>query len=87
MALVDIDNPAAIHDQRLLGLFQFWHGRLNGRRILQRRFRPRGLARWMDNVMLIDVPGDIADSASAGSAPTSPRCSHARAGTGIEAMT
>ena len=62
MALVDIENPTVIHDQRLLGLFQFWRAKLNGRRIpASGDFDRADLARWADNLMMIDVPGEIAD--------------------------
>jgi hypothetical protein len=89
MALVDIDNPTVIHDQRLLGLFQFWHAKLNGRRIpASGDFDRADLARWADNLMMVDVPGDIADfrirwlGANLAAMFQTPR-----AGTGIEAMT
>ena len=89
MALVDINDPTVIHDQRLLGLFQHWHARLNGRRLpASEDFDRAELARWIDNLMLIDVPGEIADfrirwlginvAAMFGTS---------RAGSGIEAMT
>ena len=62
MALVDIENPTVIHDQRLLGLFQFWRAKLNGRRLPpDGEFDRADLARWADNLMMIDVPGEIAD--------------------------
>jgi hypothetical protein len=89
MALVDIDNPTVIQDQRLLALFRFWHGKLNGRRIpADADFDRAELARWSDNLMLIDVPGDIADfrirwlGTNVAAMFATPR-----AGTGIEAMT
>jgi hypothetical protein len=89
MALVDIENPTVIHDQRLLGLFRFWHGRLNGRRVpAGDAFARADLARWADNLMMIDVPGDIADfrirwlGTNLAAMFGTPR-----AGTGIEAMT
>jgi hypothetical protein len=89
MALVDIDNPTVIHDQRLLGLFQFWHAKLNGRRIpASGDFDRADLARWADNLMMVDVPGDIVDfrirwlGANLAAMFQTPR-----AGTGIEAMT
>jgi hypothetical protein len=89
MALVDIDNPTVIHDQRLLGLFQFWHAKLNGRRMpASGDFDRADMARWTDNLMLIDVPGEIADfrirwlGANLAAMFATPR-----AGTGIEAMT
>jgi hypothetical protein len=89
MALVDIDHPTVIHDQRLLGLFQFWRAKLNGRRMpASGDFDRADLARWDDNLMMIDVPGDIADfrirwlGANIATMFATPR-----AGTGMEAMT
>lgn len=89
MALVDIENPTVIHDQRLLGLFQLWRARLNGRRMPASSEIDRAdLTRWADNLMLIDVPGDIADfrirwlGSNLAAMFGTPR-----AGTGIEAMT
>jgi hypothetical protein len=89
MALVDIDNPTVIQDQRLLGLFQFWHAKLNGRRIpASSAFDRVDMARWADNLMMVDVPGDIADfrirwlGANLAEMFATPR-----AGTGMEAMT
>ena len=89
MALVDIENPTVIHDQRLLELFQFWRARLNGRRIpASGDFDRAELARWADNLMLVDVPGDIASfrirwlGATLATMFATPR-----AGTGMEAMT
>jgi hypothetical protein len=89
MALVDIHSPTVIHDQRLLGLFQFWRTKLNGRRMpASAEFDRVDMARWTDNLMLIDVPGEIADfrirwlGANLAAMFATPR-----AGTGIEAMT
>ena len=89
MALVDIDDPRVIQDQRLLGLFQFWQAKLNGRRIpASGDFDRADMARWADNLMMVDVPGDIADfrirwlGANLATMFATPR-----AGTGIEAMT
>jgi hypothetical protein len=89
MALVDVDNPKAIQDQRLLGLFQFWHDKLNGRRMpASGDFDRADMARWADNLMMVDVPGDIAEfrirwlGANLATMFATPR-----AGTGIEAMT
>jgi hypothetical protein len=89
MPLVDIDNPTAIRDQRLLGLFQFWHGKLDGRRLpASADFDQADVARWADNLMLVDVPGEIVDfrirwlGANVAAMFGTPR-----AGTGIEAMT
>jgi hypothetical protein len=89
MALVDVDNPKAIQDQRLIGLFQFWHAKLNGRRMpASGDFDRADMARWADNLMMVDVPGDIADfrirwlGANLAAMFATPR-----AGTGIEAMT
>ena len=89
MALVDIENPTMIQDQRLLELFQFWRAKLNGRRIpASGDFDQADLARWADNLMMIDVPGDIANfrirwlGSNLATMFATPR-----AGTGIEAMT
>jgi hypothetical protein len=89
MALVDVDNPRVIQDQRLLGLFQFWHAKLNGRRMpASEDFDRADMARWADNLMMVDVPGDIAEfrirwlGANLAAMFATPR-----AGTGIEAMT
>jgi hypothetical protein len=89
MALVDIENPTVIQDQRLLELFQFWRAKLDGRRIpTSGDFERADLARWADNLMLVDVPGDIANfrirwlGANLATMFATPR-----AGTGIEAMT
>jgi hypothetical protein len=89
MALVDIENPTAIRDQRLLGLFQFWQGKLDGRRMpASADFDPADMARWADNLMLIDVPGDILDFRIRWlGAKLDAMFGTPRAGTGIEAMT
>ena len=89
MALVDIENPTVIRDQRLLGLFQFWRAKLNGRRIpASGDFDHADLARWADNLMLIDVPGEIADFRIRWLGDTlAAMFGTSRVGTGIEAMT
>jgi hypothetical protein len=89
MALVDIDNPTVIGDQRLLGLFQFWRARLNGRRLPPSgEFDRAELARWADNLMMVDVPGDLADFRIRWlGANLSAMFGAPRAGSGIEAMT
>lgn len=89
MALVDIDDPTVIHDQRLLGLFQHWHAKLNGRRMpASDDFARAELARWTDNLMLIDVPGDIADFRIRWlGANLAAMFGTSRVGSGIEAMT
>ena len=89
MALVDIDDPTVIHDQRLLGLFQHWHARLNGRRLpASEDFDRAELARWIDNLMLIDVPGEIADFRIRWlGTNVAAMFGTSRAGSGIEAMT
>jgi hypothetical protein len=89
MALVDRENPTAIRDHRLLGLFQFWHGLSRGRRMpASADLDAADLARWTDNLMLVDVPGDILDFRirSLG-AEVAAMFGAPRAGTGIEAMT
>lgn len=89
MALVDIENPAVIQDQRLLGLFQLWHAKLKGRRMpASDDFDRAELARWADNLMMIDVPGDIADFRIRWlGANLVTMFGASRAGSGIEAMT
>ena len=89
MALVDIDHPTVIHDQRLLGLFQFWRAKLNGRRMpASVDFDRADLARWDDNLMMIDVPGEIADFRIRWlGANLVTMFGTSRAGSGIEAMT
>ena len=89
MALVDIDDPRVIQDQRLLGLFQFWHAKLNGRRMPASGDLDRAdMARWADNLMMVDVPGDIADFRIRWLGGNLARMfATPRAGTGIEAMT
>jgi hypothetical protein len=89
MALVDIDNPTVIHDHRLLGLFQFWRAKLDGRGMpASGDFDRADLARWADNLMLIDVPGEIADFRIRWlGANLAAMFGASRAGTGIEAMT
>lgn len=89
MALVDIDHPTVIHDQRLLGLFQFWRAKLNGRRLpASGEFERADLARWADNLMMIDVPGEIADFRIRWlGANLVTMFGTSRAGSGIEAMT
>jgi hypothetical protein len=89
MALVDIEKPTAIRDQRLLGLFQFWRDKLDGRPLpAPADLDQADMARWADSLMLVDVPGDIVDfrirwlGASVAAMFGTPR-----AGTGIEAMT
>jgi len=89
MVLVDIENPTAIRDQRLLELFEFWRGKLNGRRMPKPDdLYPADMARWADNLMMIDVPGEVVDFRIRwlGSAIAA-MFSTPRAGTGIEAMT
>ena len=89
MALVDIENPTVIHDQRLLGLFQFWRAKLNGRRLpAGDEFDRADLTRWADNLMMIDVPGEIADFRIRWlGANLAAMFGTSRAGSGIEAMT
>lgn len=89
MALVDIENPVAIRDVRLLGLFQVWHSKLTGQRLpTSGDMDPKGLARWANNLMLIDVPGDVLSFRirSVG-ARIEEMFVVPRAGTGLEAMT
>jgi hypothetical protein len=89
MALVDIENPTVIHDPRLLGLFQFWRAKLNGRHLpADGAFGRADLAHWADNLMMIDVPGEIADFRIRWlGANLVTMFGASRAGSGIEAMT
>lgn len=89
MALVDIEHPTVIRDQRLLGLFQFWHNKLNGRRMpAVADLDPADMTRWADYLMLVDLPGDIADFRVRWLGPKVAEMFGApRTGTGIEAMT
>ncbi|WP_119299920.1 PAS domain-containing protein [Dongia deserti] len=89
MALVDIENPVAIRDQRLLALFRFWHGMLKGRRMPRPDdLDPADMTRWADNLMLIDVPGELVDFRIRWLGPEiATMFGTPRAGTGIEAMT
>ena len=89
MALVDIDHPTVIREQRLLGLFQFWRAMLNGRRMPASGDLDRAdMARWADDLMMIDVPGDIADFRIRWLGANLVEMFGApRAGTGMEAMT
>ena len=89
MALVDIEKPTAIRHQRLLGLFQFWHGKLNGRRMqASADLDLADMTRWADNLMLVDVPGEIVDFRIRWlGSQVQAMFGTPRAGTGIEAMT
>jgi len=89
MALVDIEHPTVIRDQRLLALFHFWHGRLNGRRMpAVGDLDAADMTRWADHLMLVDLPSDIADFRIRWLGPkVAEMFATPRAGTGIEAMT
>jgi hypothetical protein len=77
MTLVDIEQ---IRDQRLVALFEFWHDRLDGRRMPRPDdLDPAAMARWADHLMLIDVPATSWTFASAGSARRWRPCSGRRA--------
>jgi hypothetical protein len=89
MALVDIEHPTVIRDQRLLALFQFWHGKLDGRRMpAVAELDPADMTRWTDYLMLVDLPGDLANFRIRWlGAKVAEMFATPRAGTGIEAMT
>jgi hypothetical protein len=89
MALVDIEHPTIIRDPRLLALFQLWHGKLAGRRMpAVVDLDPADVAHWSDYLMLVDLPGDIADFRVRWlGAKVAEMFGTPRAGTGIEAMT
>lgn len=59
MTLVRLDDPTAIHDPRLLGLFHYWRGKLDGRAIPARRdIDPIEMKQWLGNLMLVEFPAD-----------------------------
>ena len=59
MTLVRPDNPAVIRDSRLQGLYGYWQGKLNGRRMPARRdIDPLEMKPWLGNVLLVDFPED-----------------------------
>jgi len=89
MALVDIEHPTVIRDPRLLALFQFWLGKLTGRRMpTVADFDPAKMMRWADYLMLVDLPGEITEFRVRWLGPkVAEMFATPRAGTGIEAMT
>jgi hypothetical protein len=89
MTLVDIEHPTVIRDQRLLALFHFWHGRLNGRRMpAVADLDAVDMTRWADYLMLADLPGEIVDFHVRWlGRKVAEMFGTPRAGTGIEAMT
>ncbi|HET6161123.1 MAG TPA: PAS domain-containing protein [Dongiaceae bacterium] len=72
-----------------MGLFQFWRGKLNGRRMpVSADLDKADMVRWANNLMLVDVPGDITDFRIRWlGADVAAMFGTPRAGTGIEAMT
>ena len=59
MTLVHLDDPDAIHDSRLLGLFRYWHGKCLGRAMPARRdIDPIEMKPWLGNLLLVDFPPD-----------------------------
>jgi hypothetical protein len=59
MTLVRLDDPQAIRDPRLLGLFQYWLGKCRGRVMPARRdIDPIEMRPWLGNLLLVDFPPD-----------------------------
>ena len=59
MTLVHLDDPQAIRDARLLGLFHYWHGKCQGRVMPARRdIDPIEMRQWLGNLLLVDFPPD-----------------------------
>jgi hypothetical protein len=59
MTLVRPDDPEAIRDSRLLGLFHYWHGKCQGRVMPARRdIDPIEMKRWLGNLLLVEFPPD-----------------------------
>ena len=59
MTLVRLDDPQAIRDARLLGLFHYWHGKCQGRVMPARRdIDPIEMRQWLGNLLLVDFPPD-----------------------------
>ncbi len=59
MTLVRLDDPTAIRDSRLLGLFHYWHGKCQGRVMPARRdIDPIEMRQWLGNLLLVDFPPD-----------------------------
>jgi hypothetical protein len=59
MTLVQPDDPKAIRDSRLLGLFRYWHGKCQGRVMPARRdIDPIEMRQWLGNLLLVDFPPD-----------------------------
>jgi hypothetical protein len=59
MTLVRPDDPKAIRDPRLLGLFHYWHGKCQGRMMPARRdIDPIEMRQWLGNLLLVEFPSD-----------------------------
>ena len=59
MTLVHLDDPAAIRDPRLLGLFRYWQGKCQGRTMPERRdIDPIEMRQWLGNLLLVEFPPD-----------------------------
>ena len=59
MALVRLDDPVEIRDARLLGLFDYWRGKLAGRVMPARRdIDPIEMKLWLGNLLLVEFPED-----------------------------
>lgn len=59
MTLVRLDDPTAIRDARLRGLFHYWHGKCQGRAMPARSdIDPIEMRQWLGNLLLVDFPPD-----------------------------
>lgn len=59
MTLVRLDDPKAIRDSRLLGLFRYWHGKCqNGTLPARRDIDPIEMRPWLGNLLLVEFPPD-----------------------------
>lgn len=59
MTLVRLDDPIAIRDSRLLGLFRYWRGKCQGCAMPARRdIDPIEMKPWLGNLLLVDFPPD-----------------------------
>jgi hypothetical protein len=59
MTLVHLDDPKAIRDSRLLGLFHYWLGKRQGRAMPARRdIDPIEMRQWLGNLLLVEFPPD-----------------------------
>jgi hypothetical protein len=59
MTLVRLDDPKAIRDPRLLGLFHYWHGKCRDGTLPARRdIDPIEMRQWLGNLLLVEFPPD-----------------------------